>query len=607
MKRLQILLIALLAASAALRAEVSFSVSAPSRVAVGSKFPVTFVLKNGEASSSSLKVPQINGCTLIYGPSTSTSQSYQIYNGQATSSSTCEYTYYYRADKEGKYTIGAASITVDGKKLTTRPVTLTITPPADNAPSQPGHNAQVSVDDIATQRAGRPIEAKDVFVRISTGKSTAYEQEAIECTIKLYTKYSISEFIPVTQPTFNGFLVEDLPIQASLNARETLNGQEYLTALIKKCILFPQKSGKLTIMSGTYDLTVIQYDQVNMGFYSVAQPQARKIKINSNSASVNVLPLPQPQPAGFTGAVGNFTLDTRLSTSTFRTNDPATLTYTVKGTGNIKVLKDPEIDFPTEFEQYSPQHDVDAKVVGNNVSGSSTTSFTFVPKEVGNYRIGVPDLVYFDPTKKEYVTVAGKSYDIKVVKGVTSMTTEQKDVTAKNTDILFIKLGDKKLSKNYNYVLDDVTYWMLFVILLAVLAGALFYRRRMANQAADISGLKFSKASKVAKKRMQLAHKYMNSNDSEKFYEETLKAMWGYLSDKLGIPGAKLLRPTIEQQLEENSVPEDVTASIINVLDTCEMARYTPSDNPSQIASVYDQATDAIKALERVKISRKQK
>ena len=137
MKRLQILLIALLAASAALRAEVSFSVSAPSRVAVGSKFPVTFVLKNGEASSSSLKVPQINGCTLIYGPSTSTSQ----------------YTYYYRADKEGKYTIGAASITVDGKKLTTRPVTLTITPPADNAPSQPGHNAQVSVDDIATQRA----------------------------------------------------------------------------------------------------------------------------------------------------------------------------------------------------------------------------------------------------------------------------------------------------------------------------------------------------------------------------------------------------------------------------------------------------------------------
>ena len=593
-----------------LLASPTFKVNAPKQVSVDAKFTITYILKDAEASTSSLKVPQINGCTLVYGPSIASSQSYQISNGKATSSSQHEYTYYYRADKEGEYSIGEASIVADGKKLTTQPTKITIVASnksqsnqtvSGNQPSQP-----VNIDDVSSQTSDKNVNANDVFIRISTSKSTAYEQEAIECTIKLYTKYSISEFMAITQPTFTGFLVEDLQFQSSINARETVNGQEYLTAVLKKCVLFPQKSGKLTIVSGTYDLTVVQYEQVNMGFYVVNQPVTKKLRINSNSASVNIMQLPTPQPSGFTGAVGVFDASTRISTNNFRTNEPATLTYTVTGTGNIKYIKDAVIDFPSEFEQYTPKHTVDAEMKGNNVSGSSITEYTFIPKEVGDYTINIPSFVYFDPSTKEYKTLELKSYDIKVAQGVSGLTTNQQYVTSKNTDILFIKTGDKKLSQTKTYIISKYWYWLIYMLIAAAFSGIIFYNAASAKRNANVTGLKISRANKVARKRLKMANKYMKSNDPEHFYEETLKAIWGYLSDKLAIPASQLLRPTIAQELSKRGAPMDICNSIINILDECEMARYTPSSgNKFQVESVYFKATEAINELEKIKLVKK--
>lgn len=608
MKRLFTALVLLVTIASYAWSQASFSVNVPGRVTVGSKFSVTYVLKNAEASTSSLKVPQINGCTLIYGPSVATSQSYQIINGQASSSSQHEYSFYYRADKEGSFNIAAASIVANGKKLTTKPTTITIVPSSNPQQSggSSGSRQPVSIDDISSQPSGKKVNANDVFIRISTSRSSVYEQEAIECTIKLYTKYSISEFMPITQPTFNGFLVEDLQFQSSINARETFNGQEYMTAVLKKCILFPQKSGKLTIVSGTYDLSVVQYDQVNMGFYTVNQPTTKKIRINSNSASVNVLSLPSPQPAGFTGAVGQFDVSARMSTSNFRTNEPATLTYMVRGTGNIKYVKDPEIDFPSEFEQYTPQHDVNAEMKGNNVSGTSTTEFTFIPKEVGNFTVNVPDFVYFDPVSREYKTIHLDSYNIKVGKGVSTASGSQQYVTSKNTDILFIKTGDKHLSKNNTFIISEFWYWLIYIALIAFFIGVIGFNSAAARRSADVTGLKMSKANKVARRRLKLAHKYMAENDAEKFYAEMLKAIWGYLSDKLAIPAAQLFRPTIAQELIAHGAPVAIADSVIEILDVCETARYTPSsDSPEKIDSVYNKATELINELERIKLTKK--
>lgn len=587
--------------------QVSFTVNAPQRVAVGDKFAVTFRLKNAEGSS--LKTPQINGCTQLYGPSVSTSRSYTVNNGQMSGSSVIDYTYTFRADKEGTYTIGEASVVADGKRITSRPVKLTIV--AGNANNQLQGNSRsnrgaVDMDDIATQSSDRSVSSKDVFVRIILSRNSAYEQEAIECTIKLYTKYQISSFFPTKQPSFDGCLIEEVAMQPSLNQVEEFNGQRYMTALLKKCIIFPQKSGKLTINSGTYDINVVQYDNVNMGLFQVQTPQERKIKVSSNSVTGNILALPQPQPEGFTGAVGNFSIESRLVGNSFRTGEPTTLLYTISGTGNIKYIKEPIIDFPSEFEQYTPKADIDAEVDGNSVTGKMSIEYTFVPQSVGDFTIGSDKFVYFDPSQQKYITLTTPSYSIKVAKGVNDVvSTSKKDVEIKNRDIQHIILGEKNLSKSHTLIVEEWWYWMLYIILATGIGAILAINRRNISRSADIQGLKLAKANKVARKRLKLAGEFMTKGDNEKFYEEMLRATWGYLSDKLSIPASQLSRDNVAIELTKFGASESLTTDIISVLDDCEMARYAPTASHEEVERIYNKATSTIKELENIKKSRK--
>lgn len=598
MKRFAIFtLLASLMTVAVLAADVSFTVKTPGRVFEGDKFPITFRLTN--ADGSDLKVAQINGCTLLFGPSTSQSQSYQVVNGRASSTSAIEYTYYYRADKAGNFTIPAASILADGKRLTTKAVNFTVHERADR--DKPASQRPVDVDDVDTQTAGRKVNADDVFVRIILSKSTAYEQEAIGCTIKLYTKYSISSFMPTKQPAFDGFLIQEMDIQPSLNEVESYKGQNYMTAVLKKCIIFPQKSGKLTINSGNYDISVIQYDNVNMGMFQVRQPKETKIKVSSNTGSIDIKPLPQPQPEGFTGAVGEFSIDSRLVGNSFRTNDPATLIYTITGTGNIKYVKEPVIDFPSEFEQYTPKSDIQASVRGNDVTGSMTIEYTFVPQSVGDFTIGSDKFVYFNPQTHKYVTLTTPSYPIKVAKGVSApVAPEQKEISNKNSDIRHIYLGNKNPMKEHTLVVLTSYYWILYLALLAIAIVIIVVNRRHAKMSADITGQKLAKASKVARKRLKAANDFMKSGDSDKFYEEMLKAIWGYLSDKLSMPVSQLSRQNIVTTLADKGYPEDITHDMVAVLDECEMARYTP-DSSTQMDRVYRLGVDAINNIENYK------
>ncbi|WP_289751938.1 BatD family protein [uncultured Duncaniella sp.] len=595
MKRFIIFIyLTLLVCATALQAQVNFTVKPPSRVYEGQRFPVTFRLTN--ADGSDLKVSQINGCSLLYGPSVSQSQSYQVVKGKASSTSATEYTYYYKADKAGTFTIPAASIVADGKHLSTKAVTFTVHSIQDA--NTPASQRPVDFDDVDTQAAGRRVNSDDVFVRIILSKSSAYEQEAIGCTIKLYTKYSISSFLPTRQPAFDGFLIQEVDVQPSLNQMETYNGQNYMTAVLKKCIIFPQKSGKLTINSGNYDISVVQYDNVNMGMFQVRQPKEAKIKVNSNSASINILPLPQPQPNGFTGAVGTFNIDSRLIGNSFRTNDPATLIYTISGTGNIKYVKEPVIDFPTEFEQYTPKNDIDAEVQGNDVTGRMTVEYTFVPQSVGDFTIGSNKFVYFNPQTKQYVTLNTPSYPIKVAKGVSApVTTDQKDVENKNSDIRHIYLGDKNPMKQHHLVVFESWYWILYIGLLIVAGAVLAINRRNARLNADVTGRRTAKASKVARRRLKAAEGFMKSGDSDKFYEEMLRAIWGYLSDKLSMPVSQLSRDNISATLASKGYSEENANAIVAVLDDCEMARYTP-DSSSHMDSVYERGVNAINKLE---------
>lgn len=580
-------------------AEVSFTVNPPRQVIEGNKFNITFRLKNAEGDD--IKAPQIEGCKLLFGPSTSTMSSYQMINGKTTSSTSIDYSFVYRAEKSGTFTIPETSITANGKTYTTQAVKFTVLP-ADQANSQ-----GVRVDDYSTQTSDKQLSKDDIFVRIITSKSNAYEQEAIECTIKLYTKYSISSFLATTQPSFDGFLIEEKDIQSSLNEIENYKGQNYMTAVLKKCIIFPQKSGKLTINSGKYDITVVQYEQVNMGFFSTNRPVERQISVSSNSASIQIAPLPSPQPDGFTGAVGNFTIDSKLSASSFRTNEAASLIYTIAGTGNIKYIKEPIIDFPSEFEQYTPKNDIKASVVGNTVKGSMTIEYTFVPQNVGEFKIGSDKFVYFNPVSKEYITLTTPGYDINVAKGVgtSSSSVAQKEISTKNTDILHIKLGNKNLIKSHNFYICSFWYWFIYVFVITLLSTLIYLNIRKIKFKADVQGVRLAKANKIARQRLKLAKKYMEQKSNDAFYEEILKALWGYLSDKLLIQASQLTRTNISAELTSYGAPQQLIDSIIEVLDECEMARYTPQKSDAQVEKLYNTTSAVMNEMEDINSKKK--
>jgi hypothetical protein len=536
-------------------------------------------------------------------------QSYQIINGRTSSSTSTDFTFTYRADKAGNVSIPAVSITSDGKKYTSRQASFTILPPGksqSNVPSQGGSgNSSTQRNQAQSNASDFKVSSNDVLVRIILSRSQAYEQEAIECTIKLYTKYNIGSFMPKTQPSFDGFLIEDLNIQSYLGEREHYNGDNYYTAVLKRCILYPQRSGKLTINSGKYDLTVQRQVLINDWPFPRTVVEDKNIEVNSNSASIVINPLPQPQPEGFTGAVGKFSIDSKLVGNTFKTNEAATLIYNISGTGNIKYIHEPTIDFPSEFELYSPRSDINAHVAGNNMSGTMSIEYTFVPQSVGKFTIGADKFVYFDPSKKEYVTLTTPTYNLNVEQGAVVAASNggnsKQEILAKNTDIHHIKVGDKDPQKEHTYMVASGWYWAIYVVLLLMLILIIYLYAKSAREAADVTGRKLARANKVARKRLKAAQAYLKSHQYEQFYEETLRATWGYFGDKLSIPASQLSRENITTMLTDYGAPDELTTDLIHVLDECEMARYTPQQSHDQAETVFNQASAVINNMEAIK------
>lgn len=578
-------------------AQTSFNVIPPRNVIAGQRFQVVYRLSNAQGGNP--RVGEIKGCQLLYGPSKSTSQSYQIINGVQTSSSTIDYTYVYRADNAGTYTIPAASIDADGKKLQTSETSFTVLPADSNASGQ----SSARPGDISTQTPDKKISGTDIFVKASLNKTSVYEQEAIECTLKLYTKYDgISSFAQSTPESYEGFLIEEVNLQNNPVGIEHYNGQNYRTVVLRKYILFPQKSGKLTLKTGAYDVVVQQYERIDNGYFYMTRPVERNVKLASSDVVINVKPLPSPAPAAFDGAVGRFDVNSSLSSQNLRTNEAATLTYRITGTGNIKYIKAPKVTFPDEFQQYSPNQSVDAHVSGSTVTGTMNVEYTFVPDAVGDFDIVASPFVYFDPSKNEYITIDLPSYPINVVKGVGvgSQESDQKAVKIKNTDIRHIKTGDKNLSHEHRLYADSLLYWLIYpaLILLLVIITLVAVKRHKANS--DVVGMRKSKAGKMARRRLGLASKYMQKNDSAAFYDAVLKALWGYIGDKLSMSASALTRNNVSEELTRYGAGESTIAHLIGVLDECEMARYTPESLNRPLKDVYDDAFNAMNELQSV-------
>lgn len=598
--RLTILFLALLSSLAAF-SQTSFKVVPPGNVIAGRNFSLTFRLTNGQTNAP--KPPELQGCDLLYGPSVSTMSSSQYINGQMSSTTSVDYTYMYRATTPGKVTVPEVTVNSGGKSYTSKSVTFEILPPDKPTQQQQGGQQSapaVSAVDPSTHRPGA-VSPNDLFVRVSFSKTHALEQEAVMATIKVYTKYSITSFLVTQQPLFDGFLSEELPVNLEVNL-ENYNGQNYNTAVLKRLLLYPQKSGKLTVNSGKYDITIQQFELVNMGFFTTQRPVERQITTESNMASIEVTPLPEPKPAGFDGAVGSFTVSTDLQPELLRTNEAAVYTYTIKGTGNIRYLKQPDVKFPSSIDRYTPKTDIDARIVGANTTGTYKVDYTIVPQEAGKLVIPGTPFVYYDIDKREYVTLDTRSYELNVAKGTsTSSVVEQREIDKSMHDILHIKPSTDRQKKEVSYIFHNGLYWMTFIIAVAILiAIAVIYRRQLKFNA-DVKGRKHARANRVVSKRLKSAREFMKAHENEKFYAELAKAMWGYVSDKLSIAPSQLIRDNIASQLESYGASEQTANDVLSVLDECEMARFTPQHSDQEVAQLYDQAVAAIKSLEDVK------
>ncbi len=580
----------------------SLKVQAPATVIQGQRFTISFRLTNATGTIS--QAPKLSNCTLIYGPSTSTMQSTQIYNGQVSTTTAVDYSFYYTADKAGTVTVPSISVNAEGKTLKSNSVTITVLPPDKNAHAQthPGAPAAPQQQVVSSGK----VSPEDLIVTVTLSKNHLYEQEAVVATIKVYTKHNITSFHASTLPSFEGFLSEELEVKDQVKV-EHFRGSNYYTAVLKRCLLYPQKAGKLTINSGRYDVTLETYEQISNGFYITGRPVSQNITTTSNSLSVNVEALPQPQPANFSGAVGQFTASRTLDSELLRTNEAATLTYNIKGTGNIKYLKAPEIELPSSVEQYNPDTESDAHFTGSDMTGTFNIKYSFIPQQVGNFVIPASTFCYFDIAKKQYVNIDMPAINAKVVKGSEgSGATEQKDIDKTMTDIRHIKpIAPGSLVKEDMMTFGKTYYVLLYVIVLVALIASIIIYRRQLTLNADLAGRRTARANKVANKLLKEARGAMNAHKNDVFYEMTSRALWGYISDKLRIPASALTRDNITEKLTDYNANEDTINRIINILDECEMARFTPEHSDSQVSALYQSTCEVIKDVESIKSTKK--
>lgn len=582
----------------------TLTANAPEVVVSGDQFRLTFTVNTQKVKD--FLAPSIKGFDVLMGPTRSQQSSTQIINGKVSSSSSITYTYILMAGKEGTYTIPAASIEVDGEKVFSNALTIKVLPPDQTAGNSQANQGGGGSSSSRGQIAGSRITDKDLFITATASKTTVYEQEAILLTYKVYTSVNLRQLME-DMPDMKGFQMQEIQLpQQKQYSMEHYNGRNYNTIIWRQYVLFPQQTGKLEIPAVTFDGVVAQQtisDDPFDAFFNGGGYIEVKKKIVAPKVVINVKPLPV-KPANFSGGVGEFTMTSSINAKEVKTNDAVTIKLTIKGAGNMKLITSPEVKFPEDFEVYDPKVTNNFDVSRAGLSGTQTIEYLAVPRHAGNFTIPPVEFVYFDLKSQSYKTLKTEAYDLKVEKGkgnadqVIADFTNKENVKVLGQDVRFIKLGDTTLTPKGEVFFGTMGYWLGYLIPFIVFVALVVFFRKQAAENANVAKVKTKKANKVATKRMKLAGKLLAENKKNEFYDEVLKALWGYISDKLSIPVSQLSKDNIEAELTKHGVAEDVTKTFINALNECEFARYAPGDENEAMDKVYATSVDAIGKME---------
>ena len=577
---------------------VEFTASAPDVAYVETPFQLIYSVN---AAAKDLQAPDFQFFEILAGPFESRSSYTQIINGKKSSATNLSYTLTLMPSKTGTFKIPGASIVVDGEKIYSNDLTIKVENAENNAQKQ---NEGGTVTGGGTQR----VTSESIFVRTIVSKTNIYEQEAISVTYKLYTLLDVAQFTGAKLPDFNGFLKQD--IEQSQNKQlsaETYKGRSYGTVVLYQAVLFPQHTGEIEIGKASFTALLrlqnkAQVRSIFDDFFDSYTNVEKTLTAPAVTVKVSELPL-AGKPATFSGAVGNFNLTSTLSSGNLKTNQAATIKVVISGNGNMKLLKNPEIKFPDGFEVYDPKVDNKFSSGSGGVSGTKTIEYMFIPRRSGKFDIPSAELSYYDLNNKTYRTLRTPAYKINVTKGeggeaVVENFTGKEDVTPLAKDIRYLYTGSVKLKPESRPWFGTLPFWMLFLIPLIIAAILFIYFRKHVKENADLAFVKTKKANKVAQKRLRLALKFLEEGKKNQFYEEVMKAVWTYLSDKLVIPVAELNKDNIRLKMNEKGMEKEVTDNFTNILNTCEYASYAPDSGRQEMGNLYGETVDAISRME---------
>ncbi|MCF8336062.1 MAG: BatD family protein [Bacteroidales bacterium] len=602
MKRHLILFILIFGTGSLFADEVKFTGEAPGVVEMGQRFRLTYTI-NTEAED--FRSPDLQHFTVLAGPSTSSSTNVNIVNGKMTKNYRLQFTYVLQADEAGKFTIPPATVKVDGEIYESNAVQIEV---IKNGSSASKKSRQADTEQGSSRAKKAKPSGDDIFVRVLVSKNNVYREEPLVATIKLYSKLNISGLENVDFPNFEGFYKQEIetPSLRQLE-KENVNGEIYGTGILKKYLLFPQKTGRLTIQPFEVDCIVkkkVESESRSLFDDFFGSYKNVKMPVSSDPVRINVSPLPSGEPVDFTGGIGSFSLNTSLDKHSVETNEGVTLKIKISGSGNIKVLSPPQINFPPDLEVYDPKTSDNISVSEGGAKGSKVFEYLIIPRHAGEYRIPSISMSYFNPSTGSYNTLQAQPINLNVAKGEGDTTTRissssKQEVNIIGSDIRYIQTQKFDLREKGEFLFGSGKFYAVYAGGIAVFFVVFLIRRKKIRENANVAMMKNKKANKFARRRLKVASRYLKEGDKDKFYEETLKALWGYLSDKLGIAVAELSRDKAKEKLSAKQVPENLTEQFIELIDNCEFARYAPSGGGEKMDELYNYSISVISRLQQ--------
>ena len=603
-------LFALAIFSASAAEKVTFEASSPLTVAVGEAFRVEFAL-NAYPDKGTFKAPSFDGFDVIAGPAESSGQSIQIVNGAMTKSINYTITYVLLPQAAGNVTVGAAEVTVDGTVYRSNALPIEIVNEG-KSPGAGGTQSRPREDSSPDVTAQNQIAKDDILLRAVVSRTSVYKGEPLRVTFKLYERVPVVGYNDVKFPSFNGFWAQELNTDNARRQRETFNGKVYETLVAKEYLLYPQQAGTLVIEPAelTAVAQVVVPGRRNVDPFFGGGPDFVNVprKVQSPRINIAVKPLPAGAPASFSGAVGSFTMDAVLPQERLAANSAATYTVKISGTGNLTFVQAPKLTLPASFEQYNVKTTESINTSASGISGYRQFEYPFIARAEGAYDIEPIEFTYFDPQRVQYVTLKSKPLTLEITPDargggdavvMQGRGMSKEEVKMLGQDIRFIKLGGAQLRSERVPFIFSAAYWILLLGVLALFTMIYVALRKQIRESQNVALVRGKRANKVAVQRFRAAKRYMEEQNRHAFYEEMLRALWGYMSDKFNIPVANLTKENVREELHKRGVSSEDSQRFTDIITRCDEAQYSPVES-ARMNDVYSEGVNLISRIESV-------